>query len=188
MAASAVLVPRQAADYPRVQAAAAWCHSCRPAGAGRAIGGRFGVGPARSSQARSSMCMASRMAPSIRRSRSAGVMSPRSARSRKIAQVDSSAASTVKTLITVPTSRSDLPSGAPGPGRGFRPMLRPASANAHQRLGLLGLHDLIQAWRSCAASPRVNGTWTSNTCWVGASAMSSTSWTHISRPEGEAAS
>jgi hypothetical protein len=68
----------------------------------------------RSSRARSSTCMASRMAPSIRRSRSVGVISPRSARSRKIVQMCWSAASTVSTVITVPTSTPGIPPGMPG--------------------------------------------------------------------------
>ncbi len=85
-------------------AAAAGYRSCRPEGAGRASSSQPAAEPARPSEARSSMCMASRMAPSISRSHSAGVMSPRSARSRKVAQVCSSAASTVSMVITVPTS------------------------------------------------------------------------------------
>jgi len=67
------------------------------------------------------MCMASRMAPSIRRSRSAGVISPRSACSRKIAQMRWSASSTVSTVITVPTSSPGVPPRMGGRGRGFSP-------------------------------------------------------------------
>jgi uridine kinase len=119
-------IPEPAPTLRQVQAAvAARYRSCRPAGAGRASPGQPLVEPARPSHARSSMCMASRMAPSVRRSRSAGVMSPRSARSRKIAQLCSSAASTVSTVITVPTSSPGIPAGVRGRGRGFGPMAGP---------------------------------------------------------------
>ena len=109
-------------------AAAAGYRSCRPARAGRATAGQPGAEPTRPSQARSSTCMASRMAPSIRRSRSAGVMSPRSARSRKIAQACSRAASTVSTVITVPTSTPDVPPVVLGRSRGFGPHHGPQAA------------------------------------------------------------
>jgi len=69
--------------------------------------------------------MASRMAPSIRRSRSEGVISPRSACSRKVAQMCWSAASTVSTVITVPTSMPGIPPGMPGRVRGFGPHCGP---------------------------------------------------------------
>ena len=65
--------------------------------------------------------MASRMAPSIRRSRSAAVISPRSACSRKVAHTCWRASSTVSTVITVPTSTPGIPPGKPGRGRGFSP-------------------------------------------------------------------
>ncbi len=58
--------------------------------------------------------MPSRMAPPIRRSRSVGVISPRSACSRKTEQMCWSAASTVNTVITVLTSIPDIPPGTPG--------------------------------------------------------------------------
>jgi hypothetical protein len=102
-------------------AAGAGFRWCRPDGVGRAASGQSGPEPARPSQARSSMRMASRMAPSVKRSHSAGVMSPRSARSRNVAQVCSSAASTVSTVITVPTSTRGIPPGVTGRGRGFGP-------------------------------------------------------------------
>jgi hypothetical protein len=75
----------------------------------------------RPSRAKSSTCMASRMAPSIKRSRSVGVTSPRSACSRKIAQTRCSAVSTVSTVITAPTSAPGIPPGMPSRVRGFGP-------------------------------------------------------------------
>ena len=69
--------------------------------------------------------MASRMAPSIRRSRSIGVISPRSACSRKIAHTCWSSASTVSTVITVSTSTPGIPPRMHGPGRGFGPHCGP---------------------------------------------------------------
>jgi hypothetical protein len=69
--------------------------------------------------------MASRMAPSIRRSRSEGVISPRSACARKMAQMCWSAASTVSTVITVPISIPGIPPGMPGRVRGFGPHCGP---------------------------------------------------------------
>ena len=53
------------------------------------------------------------------------IMSPRSARARKIAQVCWSAASTVSTVITVPTSTPGISPGTPGRVRGFSPRPRP---------------------------------------------------------------
>ena len=73
----------------------------------------------------SSTCMASRMAPSIRRSRSVGVISPRSACSRKIAQMCSSSASTVSTVITISTSTTGISPRMHGPGRGLGPHCGP---------------------------------------------------------------
>jgi len=61
-------------------APAAGYRSCRPAGPSRAAPAKPGAESARPSRARSSTCMASRMAPSISRSRSAGVISPGQAR------------------------------------------------------------------------------------------------------------
>jgi hypothetical protein len=113
-------IPAADAGRASVQAAAAARYrSCRPAAAGRATPSQPGAGPGRPSRARSSTCMASKTAPSIRRSRSAGVMSFRSARSRKIAQTCSSAASTVSTVITVPTSTPRYTALGPGPGQGL---------------------------------------------------------------------
>jgi len=102
------------------RAAAAGCRSCRPTGSGSTPTGQPESEPTRPSLARSSStCMASRMAPSIRRSRSVGVISPRSACSRKIAQTCWSAASTVSTVITVPTSHLRHTAADAGPGQGL---------------------------------------------------------------------
>jgi len=124
--------PRRSPDIASAQAAAAArCRSCRPAGCGHAAPARPGAGPAwRPSRASSSTCMASRIAPSISRSRSAGVMSSRSARSRKIAQVRWRAASTVSTVITVPTSSPGIPPGVRVRVRGFGPHRRPQACAA----------------------------------------------------------
>jgi hypothetical protein len=113
-----------ARGYVSVQAAAAVaCRSCRPACCGSAPSGQPEPQPARPSWARSSTRMASRIAPSIRRSRSAGVISPRSACSRMVAQTCWSASSTVSTVITVLTSTPGIPPGMPGRGRGFGPQV-----------------------------------------------------------------
>ena len=90
---------------------------------GRSASRRGHSGPGRRT------CMASRMAPSIRRSRSAGVISPRSACSRKIAQMCWSASSTVSTVITLPTSTPGIPPGMPGRVRGFGPHRGPTLRN-----------------------------------------------------------
>jgi hypothetical protein len=95
------------------QAAAGTERSCRPPGPVAAQPFGRGSEPVRPPRARSSTCMASRMAPSIRRSRSVGVISPRSACSRKTAQVCWSAASTVRAVITVPTSTPGILPGCP---------------------------------------------------------------------------
>ena len=109
-------------DSSAQAAAAAACRSCRPTGLGSAISGQRESELTRPSRARSSStCMASRMAPSIRRSRSVDVIKPRSACSRKIAQMCWSSASTVSTVTTVPTSTPGIPPRMPGRGRGFGP-------------------------------------------------------------------
>jgi hypothetical protein len=97
------------------------CRPCRPTGPGSAPPGQLECAPRRPSRASWSTCMASRMAPSVSRSRSAGVISPRSACSRKIAQTCWSSASTVSTVITVPTSIPGIPPRMPGRVRGFGP-------------------------------------------------------------------
>ena len=109
-------------DDSSVQAAAAAaCRSGRPIGFGSAPSGQPESEPTRPSRAWSWTGMASRMAPSIRRSRSVGLISPRSACSRKIAQMCWSAPSTVRTVITVLTSTPGIPPGMHGRGRGFGP-------------------------------------------------------------------
>ena len=141
-------------DDASVQAAAATARrSCRPTGFGSAPSGQPESEPTRLSRARSSTCMASRMAPSIRRSRSVGVISPRSACLRKIAQVRWSAASTVSTVITVPTSTPGIPPRMPGRGRGFGPhcgpTLLPHEGPATARApGLMALRPLGAADRA----------------------------------------
>jgi hypothetical protein len=129
-------------------ATATVCRSCRPTGFGSTPSGQPESKPTRPSRAWSSTRMASRMAPSIRRSRSVGVISPRSACPRKIAQMCWSASSMVSTVITVPTSTPGVPPRMDGragalvlnAGRPYLlPMAKAGDPGRRGRLGDLGV-------------------------------------------------